>query len=67
MGLFSEFFLVFWLLYLGGGADAIYFSVMSFVGYDYRKERKGVLVDDDDGSPLVNFGDENDNKTTTSS
>ena len=69
MGLFSEFFFFgfFWLMNLSGGADAVYFSVMSFVGYDYRKERKGVLVDDDDGSPLENFGDENDNKTTTSS
>ena len=37
------------------------FSVMSFVGYDYRKERKGVDDDgeDDDGS-LENF-DENEN------
>ena len=60
MGLFSEFFLVFWLLYLGGGADAIYFSVMSFVGYDYRKERKGV-VDGGDDSLLENFVDESDN------
>ena len=42
------------------------FSVMSFVGYDYRKERKGVVDDDDDDddSPLENFDDENDNNTS---
>jgi hypothetical protein len=43
--------------------DAIILSVMSFVGYDYRKERKGVVdddEDDDDDSPLENFEDEND-------
>ena len=34
---------------------------MSFVGYDYRKERKG--VDDDDDGPLENLDDENDNNT----
>ena len=50
---------------LGNGADAIYFSVMSFVGYDYRKERKrevddGDDGDDDDDSPLENFANEND-------
>ena len=42
-----------------------YLSVMSFVGYDYRKERKGVDDDDDgdDDGPLENFDDENDNNT----
>jgi hypothetical protein len=41
-----------------------YFSVMNFVGYDYRKERKG---DGDDSmdtmSPLENFL-ENDSDTS---
>ena len=47
------------------GVDAIYFSVMSFVGYDYRKERKAT-VDDNDDSPLEDFDDENANNTTGS-
>ena len=36
---------------------------MSFVGYDYRKEKKEAVDDDEDGndSPLENFEDENDN------
>ena len=40
------------------------FSVMSFVGYDYRKERKGV-VDDDDGDDSPLGDDENDNNTSS--
>jgi hypothetical protein len=62
-----SFFFVFWLMNLDGGANAIYLSVMSFVGYDYRKdsEKKGV-ADDDDDSPQENFDDENDNNTTGS-
>ena len=51
---------------LDGGADAIYFSVMSFVGYDYRKEKKGTDDDDDDDSPFENFDSENDDNTTGS-
>ena len=68
MGLFSEyrfFFLSFGFGWLGLLMCFFFFfyflfSVMSFVGYDYRKERKGVDDDgeDDDGS-LENF-DEND-------
>ena len=57
-----SFFLSFFLL---GGVDANYFSVMSFVGYDYRKERKAT-VDDNDDSPLEDFDDENANNTTGS-
>ena len=66
MGLFSEFFFFFFVCLMGldGGADAIYFSVMSFVGYDYRKERKG--TEDDDDSPFENFDSENDDNTTGS-
>ena len=38
---------------------------MSFVGYEYRKERKRVVGDDDDDdSPLENFDDENDSNTS---
>ena len=69
MELFSEFFFFFFfvcLTDLDGGADAIYYSVMSFVGYDYRKERKGT-DDDDDDSPFENFDSENDDNTTGSS
>ena len=44
-----------------------FFSVMSFVGCDYRKERKGVADDEDEDSPPENFDDENDNYTTTGS
>ena len=61
------FFLVILVDGFGECADTIViFSVMSFVGYDYRKERKGVVDDDDDDdSPLENFDDENDNNTSS--
>ena len=40
----------------------LFFSVMSFVGYDYRKEKKGEDGDGEDSPlPLENFDDENDN------
>ena len=67
MGLSSQFF-PFFLGILVDVLMRLLFSVMSFVGYDYRKERKGVVDDgndDDDDSLLENFDDENDNITSS--
>ena len=44
-----------------------FFSLMSFVGCDYRKERKGAVEEEEDDSPLENFDVENDNNTSTGS
>jgi hypothetical protein len=57
MGPFSKSFFSFFLV-----VDTIYLfecSVMNFVGYDYRKERKVPVVDDDQGA----LENENDSDT----
>ena len=58
MSLFLAFFWGFSMVVL---MRFLFISVMSYVGCDYRQERKGVADDDHDDSPLENFDDENDN------